>query len=368
MTLALIDENDLANEYAIASSHYRSCSLCPRACHVDRLQGETGVCGASEAVRIGRAALHFWEEPCLVGNAGSGAVFFSHCPLRCVYCQNAELAAGAGVPVDLKGLAAAMLRLQNSQGAANINLVTPTHYVPSIAAVLRVLRAPAASKIALDSEGQGVAESLVGEHAHLDGKPKGCGEGAAVPDGRDSWLLYIPVVYNTSSFDSVQALRLMRGLVDVFLADFKYAGSSTARALSKAPQYPETALAALEEMISQVGFWEEDEEGMLQRGVIVRHLVLPGHVDESIAALDALAQRFGTDLRLSIMNQYTPLETTARACNVREVGLDGSVSNEDYERVLDHADELGFGDYFWQEGGACEESFIPAFDGTGVVD
>lgn len=339
MTLALIDENDLANEYAIASSHYRSCSLCPRACHVDRLQGETGVCGASEAVRIGRAALHFWEEPCLVGNAGSGAVFFSHCPLRCVYCQNAELAAGAGVPVDLKGLAAAMLRLQNSQGAANINLVTPTHYVPSIAAVLRVLRAPAS--------GQGAVSS--------------CRE-------RQDWLLRVPVVYNTSSFDSPEALCLMRGLVDVYLADFKYAGSSTARALSKAPQYPETALAALEEMISQVGFWEEDEEGMLQRGVIVRHLVLPGHVDESIAALDALAQRFGTGLRLSIMNQYTPLETTARACNVREVGLDGSVSNEEYERVLDHADELGFEDYFWQEGGACEESFIPAFDGTGVVD
>lgn len=339
MTLALIDENDLAKEYATVSSYYQNCSLCPRACNVDRLQGETGVCGASEAVRIGRAALHFWEEPCLVGNAGSGAVFFSHCPLRCVYCQNAELVAGAGVPVDLKGLAAAMLRLQNGQGAANINLVTPTHYVPSIAAVLRVLRAPASGQDTVNS------------------RPE-----------RQDWLLRVPVVYNTSSFDSPEALCLMRGLVDVYLADFKYAHPSTARTLSKAPQYPEAALAALEEMISQVGLWEEDEEGMMQRGVIVRHLVLPGHVDESLAALDALARRFGTGLRLSIMNQYTPLETTARACNVREAGLDGSVSNEEYERVLDYADELGFEDYFWQEGGACEESFIPTFDGTGIVD
>lgn len=299
-------------------SPYSACRLCPRACGVDRDGGQRGVCGASSVVRLGRAALHWWEEPCLVGEQGSGAVFFSHCPLQCVYCQNKELVAGSGIDVSLDQLEKVLLRLQNEQHAANINLVTPTHYAPSIAAVLGKLRS--------------------------------------------SRALSIPVVYNTSSFDSLQALQLMDGLVDVYLADFKYATALDAGKLSHAPKYPEIALAAISEMVRQVPQWEEGEQGLLEKGVIVRHLVLPGRVRESKQALSVLNGRFGNGIRLSIMSQYTPL-----AQGLERYGLAGRVTEEEYEEVLDYADELGIEDYFWQQGDAAQESFVPAFNGEGVL-
>ena len=300
-----------------AGSPYSACSLCPRQCGVNREEGERGVCGASNVLRLGRAALHWWEEPCLVGDKGSGAVFFSHCPLQCVYCQNKELVSGSGIQIGLQQFKKVLLRLQNEEHAANINLVTPTHYAPSIAVTLNELR--------------------------------------------DSGALNIPVVYNTSSFDSLEALRLMKGAVDVYLADFKYASALEAGKLSHASRYPEIALAAIEEMVAQVPVWEEDDEGLLLKGVIVRHLVLPGRVEESKRALAVLHERFGDTVRLSIMSQYTPL-----ASGLERYGLAGWVTEEEYEEVLDYADSLGIEDYFWQQGDAAQESFVPDFNGEGV--
>ena len=292
--------------------------MCPRACGADRLSGDLGVCKAPAELYLGRAALHWWEEPCLVGDKGSGAVFFSYCPMGCVYCQNEDLVAGAGVAVDFEQFKKTLLRLQNEEGAANINLVTPSHYVPTIAAALRSLK--------------------------------------------ELEQLYIPVVYNTSSYDSVDSLHMLRGLFDIYLADFKYASSDIAQKLSHAANYPSVALAALDEMVDQIADWEEDEQGLLKRGIIVRHLVLPGHIEESLRVVKVLHERYKDKIRLSIMNQYTPLRG-----NLVRYGLEGRVSSEEYEQVLDYADYLGIENYFWQEGGAASDSFIPAFDGTGVI-
>ena len=309
--------------------------MCPRACGVNRAIGELGVCKAPAELHIGRAALHWWEEPCLVGEQGSGAVFFSYCPLGCVYCQNEDLVAGAGIEVGFEQLKQTLLRLQNEEHAANINLVTPSHYVPTIAEALRQLRKVSAEEF---SESNVVNDSSSGDR------------------------LVIPVVYNTSSYDSVESLRQLKGLVDIYLADFKYVSPEVARKLSHAANYPEVALVALDEMVAQVGFWSENAQGLLEKGIIVRHLVLPGHIEESFQVLRVLHERYGSKIRLSIMNQYTPL----RGDLVR-YGLSGKVSNEEYESVLDYADYLGIEDYFWQEGGAATESFIPTFDGTGVI-
>lgn len=309
--------------------------MCPRACGVNRAIGELGVCKAPAELRIGRAALHWWEEPCLVGEQGSGAVFFSYCPLGCVYCQNEDLVAGAGIEVGFEQFKQTLLRLQNEEHAANINLVTPSHYVPTIAEALRQLREVSAEEFL---------------------------ESNVVNDSSSGDRLVIPVVYNTSSYDSVESLRQLKGLVDIYLADFKYVSPEVARKLSHAANYPEVALVALDEMVAQVGFWSENAQGLLEKGIIVRHLVLPGHIEESFQVLRVLHERYGNKIRLSIMNQYTPL----RGDLVR-YGLSGKVSNEEYESVLDYADYLGIEDYFWQEGGAATESFIPTFDGTGVI-
>lgn len=309
--------------------------MCPRACGVNRAIGELGVCKAPAELHIGRAALHWWEEPCLVGEQGSGAVFFSYCPLGCVYCQNEDLVAGAGIEVGFEQFKQTLLRLQNEEHAANINLVTPSHYAPTIAEVLRQLR-----KVSVEE----------------------FPEGSVVNGGSSGDRLVIPVVYNTSSYDSVESLRQLKGLIDIYLADFKYISPEVARKLSHAANYPEVALAALDEMVAQVGFWSENAHGLLEKGIIVRHLVLPGHIEESFQVLRVLHERYGNKIRLSIMNQYTPL----RGDLVR-YGLSGKVSNEEYESVLDYADYLGIKDYFWQEGGAATESFIPTFDGTGVI-
>lgn len=309
--------------------------MCPRACGVNRAIGELGVCKAPAELHIGRAALHWWEEPCLVGEQGSGAVFFSYCPLGCVYCQNEDLVAGAGIEVGFEQLKQTLLRLQNEEHAANINLVTPSHYVPTIAEALRQLRKVSAEEFS---------------------------ESNVVNGGSSGDRLVIPVVYNTSSYDSVESLRQLKGLVDIYLADFKYISPEVARKLSHAANYPEVALVALDEMVAQVGFWSENAQGLLEKGIIVRHLVLPGHIEESFQVLRVLHERYGNKIRLSIMNQYTPL----RGDLVR-YGLSGKVSNEEYESVLDYADYLGIEDYFWQEGGAATESFIPIFDGTGVI-
>ena len=309
-----------------------SCTLCPRRCGVNRTAGERGVCGADGDVRVARAALHFWEEPPISGNDGSGTIFFSHCPLRCVYCQNYALAHGhQGRPVTVERLAAIMGELE-AAGALNINCVTPTHYAPHIR--------------------------------------------AAVARAREAGMA-LPVLWNTSGYETVEAIRANVGAVDAYLTDFKYADGTLARRYSHAADYPEAALAALEAMVACAGEPRYDEYRGQERligGVVVRHLMLPGALENSKAVVRLVHGRFGNAVRLSLMNQYTPvLAREAEAGNVRAADalaahpeLAQTVPDEEYERLLDFADGLGVEDYFWQEGGAAEESFIPAWDFAGV--
>ena len=299
------------------------CNLCPRLCGARRAQGEIGVCGAGIQLRVARAALHFWEEPPLSGEAGSGAVFLVGCPLRCVYCQNHELAsAQVGWEIDINRLVDAFMKLQENR-ALNINLVTPTQYTIQLREAIALARK------------QG---------------------------------LHVPIVWNTSGYERVEVIQALEGTVDVYLDDFKYADSALAKRYSKAPDYPQVALEALEAMVQTVGPPRYDTYQGQQRmtgGVIVRHLVLPGAIENSKRVLRMLWDRFGESVSYSIMNQYTPvMERTAFA---RFPELASTVSQSDYEDVLDFADSLGLTDYFWQEGPAVGESFIPIWDGEGIL-
>lgn len=296
------------------------CELCPRRCGANRAAGAHGVCGADDSLKIARAALHYWEEPPISGERGSGTIFFSACPLKCVYCQNHEISTGGfGIEVAPGRLVEIMLELQE-QGAHNINLVTATHY------------------------------------AHL--LPTAIGE--ARRRG-----LSIPIVYNTSGYEREEAVAELADLVDVWLVDYKYADADLGRALSHVVDYPETAARALSRMCAAVaarGGELVDADGMMRRGVIVRHLVLPGHADDSCRVLDRIWDVAG-DVPISVMNQYTPNE------RMRASGgeLSRAVTEDEYEFVLDHADDVGFTQMFWQEGGAVDESFTPTFDTTGVL-
>lgn len=298
-----------------------ACELCPRRCRADRAAGERGVCGAADTLRLARAALHFWEEPPISGEAGSGTVFFSGCPLKCVYCQNHEISTGNfGIDVSPERLAQIMLELQD-QGALNINLVTATHY------------------------------------AHL--LPE------AIASARARGLV-VPIVYNTSGYERVEAVRELDDLVDIWLTDFKYADAGLGRALSHVPDYPSVAQSALIEMARQLerhGGGAARADGTWTRGIIVRHLVLPGHAEDSCRVLDLIWDAVG-DVPISVMNQYTP-NAAMRAAGGE---LARAVTREEYECVLDHADDLGFTQMFWQEGGAVDESFTPPFDTTGVLE
>lgn len=276
---------------------------------------------------MARVAPHYWEEPCISGEKGSGAVFFSGCNLRCVYCQNAKIAAGSlGRGITSEELSDAFLKLQE-EGCHNINLVTPSHYVLQIARAL------------------------------TEARKRG---------------LTIPVVYNTSSYDCVQSLRLLEGLVDIYLADLKYVSAELSARYSHAVDYPEVAKAALAEMVRQTGgicyelpqggLVSEAEEypdgALMKKGVIVRHLLLPGQVEEAKRVLDYLYGTYKDWIAVSIMNQYTPL------LHVQDYPeLSRKVTEEEYEEVLDYAVELGIGHGFLQEGDTAEESFIPEFEG-----
>lgn len=293
------------------------CRLCPRNCKVNRNKGQTGYCGASEELVVARAALHMWEEPCISGTSGSGAVFFSGCPMRCKFCQNYQIAASKrGKAISVERLAQIFLELQE-KGAANINLVTPTHYTPHIIEALDIAR----------SNG-----------------------------------LHLPIVYNTSGYEKPETLKRLEGYVDIYLPDFKYMDSALAKEYSNAPDYPEYAKSALEEMVRQTGTLKMDERtGMALSGVIVRHLVLPGHVKNSKAVLRYLYETYGDRIYISIMNQYTPMP------QVKEhKTLSRKVTKREYEKVMDYALKLGIENGFFQEGDVAEESFIPEFDNEGV--
>ena len=295
-----------------------NCRLCPRQCGVNRRAGEKGFCGAvGEKVRVARAALHFWEEPCISGERGSGTVFFSWCTMRCVFCQNREIRSGeAGADITIERLADIFLE-QQGRGAHNINLVTPTHYLPQIILALEMAR------------------------------ERG---------------LTLPVVYNTSGYERAEMLRLLEGVVDVWLPDFKYLTDALAKEYSGAPGYSETALAALDEMGRQAGEPQFDDDGMMTRGVIIRHLCLPGHLEESRQVVKTLFERYGNTVYYSLMNQYTPPSQKLRWPNLNE-----RFPGKDYDQLIDFAVDLGLENGFVQEEGTAEESFIPAFDLSGVL-
>lgn len=321
--------------------HTSPCNLCPRECGVNRNAGEKGYCQSDDRVYVARAALHRWEEPCISGKGGSGTVFFSGCNLRCVYCQNYKISAGgAGKPVTVERLGEIFLELQE-KGAENINLVTPDHYVPAVAEAVR--RA----------------------------KERG---------------LFLPIVYNGSGYEKPEAIRSLAGIVDIFLTDFKYMDASLAEKFSHAPDYPERAKRALAEMVDitsseapalgdgqrKVDITQNiapsmphfDENGMLRRGVIVRHLLLPGHKKNAKDVIRYVYETYGDKVILSIMNQYTPVLGIEKRTNCRE--LYRKVTKREYEAVVDYAIGLGVKNAFVQEGDTAKESFVPAFDGEGV--
>ena len=284
------------------------CYLCPRRCGADRSDGQRGACGVGDVMRVSRIAPHYWEEPCISGSKGSGTVFFCGCPLGCVFCQNRAISRSTtslGREYTPDELAKQMGSL--AQGVHNINLVTPTHFVPQIAQAIDL--------------------------AGLD----------------------IPVVYNSSGYELPETIELMRGRASIFLPDYKYHSSELAARYSAAADYPQVALAAIERMVDIAGTPRFDSEGIMQAGVIVRHLVLPGCADDSMRALRDLRDRFGDSVMVSIMSQYTPMPNVPQE-------LSRAVTADEYELVLDYADHLGLTNGYRQEGEAVGESFIPDFE------
>ena len=332
------------------------CRLCGRRCGINRTL-RAGRCGMTERVYAARAALHMWEEPCISGKEGSGTVFFTGCPLGCVFCQNREIALGRrkvsqrlmapasgnpvfekqlsedpafeasedigsrdetiGVPVMEEQLAEIFLDLEG-QCANNINLVTPTHFVPQIIRAVRIAR-----------------------ERGLD----------------------VPIVYNTGSYETEETVRSLEGTVDIFLPDLKFMDPDISERYAKAPDYFEVAEKAIRGMVEIAGRPAFDERGMMKRGVIVRHMVLPGHTKDSKRILSFLHKTYGEKIYVSIMNQYTPMP----GIGDEFPELARRVTKREYERVVNHAIELGMENVFIQEGPTAAESFIPDFDGTGLV-
>lgn len=281
-------------------------------CGADRGNGQIGFCGADNTIRIARAAPHMWEEPCISGINGSGTVFFSHCNLKCVFCQNHTISTlGKGKIITHEELADEFLRLAD-MGVHNINLVTPTHYIPDIIAALDIAK---------------------------------------------SHGLKLPIVYNTSSYENVNSLKLLEGYIDIYLPDLKYFSDKYAVKYSHAPDYFKIATAAITEMVRQTGKPEFDERGLMKNGTIVRHLMMPHMLFDSKKIIDYLYNTYHDDIFISIMSQYTPLE------NVRDYPeLNTKISPEYYACLVDYAAELGITNAFVQNGDSADESFIPPFD------
>ncbi len=292
------------------------CRLCPRRCGVDRYQAR-GFCGAGARARLALVSLHPWEEPCLTGEKGAGTVFFSFCNLRCCFCQNHEIShEGKGQEVTDERLAEIFLE-QQARGAATLDLVTPTQYVPQIL------------------------------HALALTKKRG---------------FALPVVYNSSAYESTETIERLRGSVDIFLPDLKYRDEAPAREYSEAPDYFPVASAAIRKMFEIAGPLSFAADGSLRRGVIVRHLVLPGHRHESMRVLDWLQETFGGQVQISLMNQYTPMYRAAE-----HKGMNRRLTTFEYQSVVDHALALGLTRCYVQEGQTASEKFVPHFDGRGVL-
>ena len=289
-----------------------NCTLCPRECHADRLSGKTGFCGADDKIRIAGYHLHMWEEPCISGEKGSGTVFFSHCCMKCVFCQNYRISTeNSGYTVSEDELAEIFINLEN-RGANNINLVTPTHNVPQIIKALDIAKK------------QGLS---------------------------------LPVIYNCSGYENAKTIKMLKGYVDVFLPDFKYFDDKYSLKYSGAKNYFKHASSSLAQMYAQTGKCRFDENGIIQSGVIVRHLMLPGLTFDTKKILDYLHSEYGNNIYISIMNQYTPLETLPK--NFPE--LNKKLNPALYESILDYAEKIGIENAYIQLEGTVSESFIPDF-------
>lgn len=295
---------------------YKNCLLCPRKCGINRSTGQTGVCGVSSEIKVARAALHYWEEPCISGKRGSGAVFFSGCSLHCVFCQNREISDGKeGKVISKERLSDIFMELAG-KGANNINLVTPGQYIPDIVWAVN------------------------------DAKSRG---------------MKLPIIYNTSGYENVTELKLLEGIVDVYLPDFKYMDSTLSARYSRAKDYPSVAKQALSEMVrQQPDVVIDDATGLIQKGVIVRQLLLPGHVNDAKAVLKYLYDTYHDHVYISMMSQFTPIALK----DYPEINR--TVTKREYERLVNYALEIGITNAFIQEGDVAKDSFIPAFDCEGV--
>lgn len=295
---------------------YENCLLCPRKCGINRRTGQTGVCGVSSEIKVARAALHYWEEPCISGKRGSGAVFFSGCSLHCVFCQNREISDGKeGKVISKERLSDIFMELEG-KGANNINLVTPGQYIPDIVWAVN------------------------------DAKSRG---------------MKLPIIYNTSGYENVTELKLLEGIVDVYLPDFKYMDSTLSARYSRAKDYPSVAKQALSEMVrQQPDVVIDNATGLIQKGVIVRQLLLPGHVNDAKAVLKYLYDTYHDHVYISMMSQFTPIALK----DYPEINR--TVTRREYERLVDYALEIGITNAFIQEGDVAKDSFIPAFDCEGV--
>ena len=295
---------------------YENCLLCPRKCGINRSTGQTGVCGVSSEIKVARAALHYWEEPCISGKRGSGAVFFSGCSLHCVFCQNREISDGKeGKVISKERLSDIFIEIAD-KGANNINLVTPGQYIPDIVWAVN------------------------------DAKSRG---------------MKLPIIYNTSGYENVTELKLLEGIVDVYLPDFKYMDSTLSARYSRAKDYPSVAKQALSEMVrQQPDVVIDDATGLIQKGVIVRQLLLPGHVNDAKAVLKYLYDTYHDHVYISMMSQFTPIALK----DYPEINR--TVTKREYERLVNYALEIGITNAFIQEGDVAKDSFIPAFDCEGV--
>lgn len=307
----------LCNNTYMENNLLASCHLCPRQCGVNRLAGETGFCRAGLLPRVALASLHQWEEPCISGTRGSGAVFFAGCNLACSYCQNQRISQqDFGAQVSIEQLAEIFLT-QQTNGAHNLNLVTPTPYTPQIIAALDLARQSGFS---------------------------------------------LPVVYNTSAYESAETIQALQGWVDIYLPDLKYVSDALAISLSQAPDYFRHAMKAIELMQAQVGPADFGPEGLLRRGVLIRHLALPGQADDSRQVLAAIHERFGNETWFSLMNQYTPPDAQQPLPQLHR-----RLSASEYDALIDYALSLGLENGFVQEDGSASEKFIPDFNLNGVT-
>lgn len=292
------------------------CMLCPRECKINRNNMEVGLCGETNKIRVARISLHHYEEPPISGTKGSGTIFFSGCNMKCIFCQNYEISTkNFGEVITVTNLANKMLELQQ-KGAHNINLVTPTHFSILIIKALK------------------------------QAKQKG---------------LKIPIIYNTSGYEKIETLKLFDGLIDIYMPDLKYFDDFLAMRYSKAPNYFEITTNALNEMYKQVGRPKFDKKGIMQKGIIVRHLLLPGQINDSKEIIKYLYEVYKDNIFISIMNQYTP---TKQVKNINE--LNKKVSKKEYNDLIDYACKLNITNAFIQDDETAKESFIPKFDLTGV--